>query len=592
MICALSSLKFILTFPTMAQMEETLNNHEELDIWFSNIKKWSIYDSCETRRVWLEVFGVLSCGWCWENFKRIASLRGQLITLGKAISRTDSFESMKMLIVTDVFNKIDQDTVLNLGDGDYRLMIREIGTAVQIVHNDYIPFPNTPLENMDSSGDIPGFEDLMASLEADNDMAQSNIRRDDPSMADTKREVAQQTPDKQNSNSNSKMGSVRPILSSNKDSIYSIARTKIVSFSQNGYSKELLKLSQQPLSLGNQQNLERLEAQKPPEYGTPDFNQVNDVCRITYSKASGNPKAVNIVEELPEEGEIRAQSNETVEPTPGFELQKNLKTKVAPVTRLLRTKKGSTRRNNCVNPKSDTLLSQSRRDFNEVLDFSERRGAMHNTASMRDMKALVQDLQFIDLEIDIQFTWMRKNSASRIDRILVDKEEEFSSNKLLHKVDKVMHQTAEVDCVFSLVWINLAPPKVEFFSWIALLGKLTKHKLLRKGIISDQDLICNFCGIHNEDLDHVLVTCAFSWSIWSRFIQALDRQMDKKDTFRQLYEAWLAQRINNKIKKKIWTTTFFAVSWSLWMKRNGVVFEQQDLDAETLYHAIKWRIGL
>ena len=28
------------------------------------------------------------------------------------------------------------------------------------------------------------------------------------------------------------------------------------------------------------------------------------------------------------------------------------------------------------------------------------------------------------------------------------------------------------------------------------------------------------------------------------------------------------------------------------MKRNGVVFEQQDLDAETLYHAIKWRISL
>ncbi|KAJ8431257.1 hypothetical protein Cgig2_011110 [Carnegiea gigantea] len=190
----------------------------------------------------------------------------------------DSFESMKMLIVTDVFNRIDQDIFLNSGNGGYRLMIREIGTAVQIVHNDCIPFTNTPLENMESSGDIPGFEDLMASLEADNDMAQSNVRRDDPSMADTEREVAQQTPDKQNSNSNSKMGSVRPIVSSNEDSIYSRARTKT--------------------------NLERLEAHKPPGYGTPELNQVNDLCQITDSKASGNPKAMNIVEELSEEGEI------------------------------------------------------------------------------------------------------------------------------------------------------------------------------------------------------------------------------------------------------------------------------------------------
>ena len=186
-ICALSSLKFILTFPTMAQMEESLNNHEELDIWFNNITRWSIDDSCETRRVWVEVFGIPPCGWCWENFDKIASLWGRLITLGKAISRTDSFESMKMLIVTDVFNRIDQDVILNLGDGGYRLMIREIGTAVQIVHNDCFPFTNTPIENMDSSGDIPGFEDLQANFEVENDMAQSNVRMEDPSMAYTER---------------------------------------------------------------------------------------------------------------------------------------------------------------------------------------------------------------------------------------------------------------------------------------------------------------------------------------------------------------------------------------------------------------------
>ena len=69
------------------------------------------------------------------------------------------------------------------------------------------------------------------------------------------------------------------------------------------------------------------------------------------------------------------------------------------------------------------------------------------------------------------------------------KKKEFSTKKLLHRVDKVMRQTAEVDCLVSSVWINLAPPKVEFFVWLALLGKLnTKHMLLRKGVISDRDL--------------------------------------------------------------------------------------------------------
>ena len=73
-ICSLSSFKFILTFPSVAKMEEVLDKHEELDLWFVNIKKWDQNDYCETRRVWLEIFGVPRHGWKWENFKKIADI--------------------------------------------------------------------------------------------------------------------------------------------------------------------------------------------------------------------------------------------------------------------------------------------------------------------------------------------------------------------------------------------------------------------------------------------------------------------------------------------------------------------------------------
>ncbi|KAJ8447813.1 LOW QUALITY PROTEIN: hypothetical protein Cgig2_015176 [Carnegiea gigantea] len=39
-ICSLSSFQFILTFPLVAKMEEVLDKHEELDLWFVNVKKW------------------------------------------------------------------------------------------------------------------------------------------------------------------------------------------------------------------------------------------------------------------------------------------------------------------------------------------------------------------------------------------------------------------------------------------------------------------------------------------------------------------------------------------------------------------------
>jgi len=61
-------------------------------------------------------------------------------------------------------------------------------------------------------------------------------------------------------------------------------------------------------------------------------------------------------------------------------------------------------------------------DFNEVLKLEERRNSTQVTVGMRELGDFIQDLQLLDLEINQKFTWMRKNAASRLDRILVSKE--------------------------------------------------------------------------------------------------------------------------------------------------------------------------
>jgi len=73
-ICALGSLKFVVTFSKEAQMEATLNNHKELDLSFTYIKRWNKYKSCDSRKVWLKIFGVPPREWSRENFKKIAEL--------------------------------------------------------------------------------------------------------------------------------------------------------------------------------------------------------------------------------------------------------------------------------------------------------------------------------------------------------------------------------------------------------------------------------------------------------------------------------------------------------------------------------------
>jgi len=61
-------------------------------------------------------------------------------------------------------------------------------------------------------------------------------------------------------------------------------------------------------------------------------------------------------------------------------------------------------------------------DFNEVMEPSERKGAAGYTTGMRELQNLLLDLDAVDMNIGQNFTWYRKNAASRLDRFWIDKE--------------------------------------------------------------------------------------------------------------------------------------------------------------------------
>jgi len=54
----------------------------------------------------------------------------------------------------------------------------------------------------------------------------------------------------------------------------------------------------------------------------------------------------------------------------------------------------------------------------------------------------------------------------------------------------------------------------------------------------------------------------------------------------------MSKGFHNKTRKKLFILAFFAIAWSLWTKRNMVVFEQQELDLHTMQLTIKWRIAM
>jgi len=108
---------------------------------------------------------------------------------------------------------------------------------------------------------------------------------------------------------------------------------------------------------------------------------------------------------------------------------------------------------------------------------------------------------------------------------------EFSAKilqQLLH-----MEVEVEVESLVCSVWMNLVPPKVEFFMWLTLLGKInTKELLCKKGILLDCQTLCTFCSAHTENLDHVLLNCSFSWRVWCSIADDLGQNLASHATFK------------------------------------------------------------
>jgi len=108
-------------------MQESLKDHGVLDDWFTYISQWNKSEQAETRQVWLVVYGVLVHGWTEGNFQAIAKVWGKLVHLEQGTNNTMSFESLKMLVVTKHFYRIEGDILLQIEDKRYRVFVSEIG---------------------------------------------------------------------------------------------------------------------------------------------------------------------------------------------------------------------------------------------------------------------------------------------------------------------------------------------------------------------------------------------------------------------------------------------------------------------------------
>jgi len=169
----------------------------------------------------------------------------------------DSFESMRLLIETDILLTIKGDFILTLEDLCYRVIVREMGTVSQVSQGPYF-YNLKPGEDVGSNDEIPGFEDIDGISQSDAASEKEDQRIEDGLgnegcevglIAGTQhQQINEQT--RTQLDSNFGKGSEQSVHEEVADSINSATRTKTANFSQNGWSDEVIKGYNHLSSLG------------------------------------------------------------------------------------------------------------------------------------------------------------------------------------------------------------------------------------------------------------------------------------------------------------------------------------------------------
>lgn len=119
-----------------------------------------------------------------------------------------------------------------------------------------------------------------------------------------------------------------------------------------------------------------------------------------------------------------------------------------------------------------------------------------------------------------------------------------------------------ISCKF--VWNSLAPPKVQFFCWLAWRNRVKPAEFLQKiGVIqATAPTLCVFCKSEPESSIHVLLHCYFAWQVWAAMMDWWELQGALPGSVEGILHWWDGVQLNMK-EKWIWKVIPLAILRSL-----------------------------
>jgi hypothetical protein len=121
---------------------------------------------------------------------------------------------------------------------------------------------------------------------------------------------------------------------------------------------------------------------------------------------------------------------------------------------------------------------------------------------------------------------------------------------------------------------DLAPPKCNFFLWLAIRIKCWTDDRLQKRVL-DHPEVCPLCDQEPENIQHLLCTCIFARQFWYYILSSLGMANLSPASNESAFADWWVKVTKqvHKSKRIGFNNIIILGAWCLWLHRNTTVFD-------------------
>lgn len=136
------------------------------------------------------------------------------------------------------------------------------------------------------------------------------------------------------------------------------------------------------------------------------------------------------------------------------------------------------------------------------------------------------------------------------------------------------------------LWSNLFPKIVSIFIWRVRAGSIPVRMQLDQRGVDIPYLLCPTCNDCLESIDHVLLRCRVSSSVWDKVFAwwGLEDQncvdVNKLPMFK-------GKKYWKKEPKDIWEAVVWSFLYLLWSHRNTILFERKKSSVEVMFSKLQ-----